>query len=77
MAAMVDGFGSPASLHFLPDARDVVDRALVAGHTLVESAPDAPLVRALAELAAALRPDGAPVRPRRVRWRRAARARRR
>ena len=51
VASMVEGFGHPLSLHFLPDDRDAVDRALVTGRTLTESAPDSPIVRALSEVA--------------------------
>ena len=51
VADMVAGFTRPVSLHFLPEDRDAVDRALVTGRTLVESAPDSPLVRAIGELA--------------------------
>ncbi|WP_228943283.1 AAA family ATPase [Nocardioides sp. Leaf374] len=56
VAAMVAGFGRVEGLHFLPDDRAGVDRALVAGRTLTESG-DTPLVRALAPLADALVPD--------------------
>lgn len=44
-----------ARLAFLPDDRTAVDRALVSGRTLVETA-DSPLRRAMAELAAGLLP---------------------
>ena len=57
VADMVSGFSRSMSLHFLPEDRDAVDRALVTGRTLVESAPDSPLVRALAELADAVVPS--------------------
>lgn len=67
VADMVSGFSRPVSLHFLPEDRDAVDRALVTGRTLVESAPDSPLVRAIAELADAVVPS-AGVRPERG-WR--------
>ena len=56
VASMVAGFGHPVSLHFLPDDRDAVDRALVTGRTLTESAPDSPVVRALTEVADAVVP---------------------
>ena len=36
VAGMVEGFARVASLHFLPDDRAAVDRALVAGRSLVE-----------------------------------------
>ena len=34
--AMIEGFVTPASVHFLPDDRGATDRALVSGRTLVE-----------------------------------------
>jgi len=34
--AMIEGFVTPASVHFLPDDRGATDRALVSGKTLVE-----------------------------------------
>jgi MinD-like ATPase involved in chromosome partitioning or flagellar assembly len=49
VAGMVAGFGRLASLHFLPDDRTAVDRALVAGRTLLE-AGDSPLTKAVATL---------------------------
>lgn len=60
IAGMVGGFGRLSGLHFLPDDRAFVDRALVAGRTLVETG-DSPLVRAVSGLVDAL---VAPVRPR-------------
>lgn len=77
LTGMVAGFTTPAALHFLPDDQACVDKALLTGRALGEAAPDAPLVRALDELAAALVPELAP-RPRRslLRRRTAARARR-
>ena len=53
IAGMVTGFARLAGLYFLPDDRGAVDRALVAGRTLVESG-DSPLVRALARVVDAL-----------------------
>ncbi|GEP39504.1 pilus biosynthesis protein CpaE [Nocardioides psychrotolerans] len=53
IAGMVGGFARLSGLHFLPDDRAVVDRALVAGRTLVETG-DSPLVRAVASLVDAL-----------------------
>ena len=58
VASMVSGFARPVALHFLPDDRDSVDRALVTGRTLTESAPDSALVKALAEIADAIAPPG-------------------
>ncbi len=46
IAGMVAGFARLAGLHFLPDDRAAVDRALVAGRTLVE-AGDSALGRAI------------------------------
>lgn len=60
IAGMVGGFARLSGLHFLPDDRALVDRALVAGRTLVETG-DSPLVRAVASLVDAL---VGPVRPR-------------
>ncbi|MDO9458238.1 CpaE family protein, partial [Nocardioides sp.] len=51
VASMVAGFARLAGLHFLPDDRATVDRALVAGRTLVESGESA-LTRAVAGLVA-------------------------
>lgn len=82
VASMVAGFGRPASLHFLPDDRDAVDRALVTGRTLTESAPDSSIVRALAEVADALVPgdvragNAGRLLGRAVRWRTGATGRR-
>jgi MinD-like ATPase involved in chromosome partitioning or flagellar assembly len=66
---MVGGFTRLSGLHFLPDDRAAVDRALVTGRTLVESG-DSPLTRGLAALVDALASGpppavpGAPVRQR-------------
>jgi MinD-like ATPase involved in chromosome partitioning or flagellar assembly len=51
VAGMIAGFARLAGLHFLPDDRTSVDRALVAGRTLVESGESA-LTRAVAALVA-------------------------
>ena len=56
VAGMVEGFARVASLHFLPDDRAAVDRALVAGRSLVELG-DGSLRRAVAELVDAVVPD--------------------
>lgn len=74
VASMVRGFADRASVHFLPEDRATVDRALVSGRTLVETAPDGPLPKALVLLADALVGAAAPPR---VRPRTAGRARRR
>jgi MinD-like ATPase involved in chromosome partitioning or flagellar assembly len=67
VASMVSGFARPVGLHFLPDDRETVDRALVTGRTLTESAPDSGLVRALTELVDALVPMSGKTSDRR-RW---------
>ncbi|WP_309646997.1 hypothetical protein [Nocardioides sp.] len=75
IAGMVGGFARLSGLHFLPDDRAVVDRALVAGRTLVETG-DSPLVRAVASLVDALvGPAGAPGAAASLRPRRGGRAR--
>ena len=56
IVSMVSGFARPVGLHFLPEDRDAVDRALVTGRTLTEAAPDSALVRALGKVAAAVVP---------------------
>lgn len=76
VASMVHGFVAPASLHFLPEDRAGVDRALVAGRTLLESG-ESPLTRAVAELADALVGAAPTAAPTGLRQRRAGRARRR
>jgi MinD-like ATPase involved in chromosome partitioning or flagellar assembly len=53
VAGMVAGFARLAGVHFLPDDRVTVDRALVAGRTLVESG-DGPLARGVRVLVDAL-----------------------
>lgn len=50
IAGMVARFADSASLHFLPDDRASVDRALVSGRTLIEAAADGPLAKALLPL---------------------------
>jgi MinD-like ATPase involved in chromosome partitioning or flagellar assembly len=77
VADMVEGFAKVASLHFLPEDRIAVDRALVAGRTLLEQG-DSALVQAVAGLVDAVFPGDAPSRGgRRVRRRTTGRARRR
>jgi MinD-like ATPase involved in chromosome partitioning or flagellar assembly len=49
---MVEGYATPVAVHLLPDDRPAVDRALVAGRSLVEGG-DSPLRRALAGVARA------------------------
>ena len=61
--------------HLVPDDRPATDRALLAGRTLLEQAPDSPARTALRELAEALLPgpDGGPRRGARTRAGRVAR----
>ena len=58
VAGMVGGFADVASLHFLPDDRAAVDRALVSGRLLLE-AGDGALTRALGPVADAVVPASA------------------
>ena len=58
---MVEGFARLAGLHFLPDDRATVDRALVAGRTLPEVG-DSPLGRAVGDVVDALAPGPVPSR---------------
>ncbi len=53
VVAMLAGFGPTTAVHFLPDDQAAVDRALVAGRTLVESG-ESPLTRAVAALVDAM-----------------------
>jgi MinD-like ATPase involved in chromosome partitioning or flagellar assembly len=71
--AMVEGFVTPASMHFLPDDPATADRALMAGRPLVELG-DSALRTALADLADSIDPD-APRGVGRVRGRRRGRSR--
>ncbi len=61
VGGMVAGFARLAGLHFLPDDRSGVDRALVAGRTLLENG-DSALTRAVAGLADGVL-AGEPARP--------------
>jgi MinD-like ATPase involved in chromosome partitioning or flagellar assembly len=58
VAGMVGGFARPVGLHFLPDDQATVDRALVAGRTLVELG-ESPISKALSGLADAVTPQTA------------------
>jgi MinD-like ATPase involved in chromosome partitioning or flagellar assembly len=49
IVAMVSGFARPAAVHFLPDDQVAVDRALVAGRSLLETG-ESDLTRAVARL---------------------------
>ena len=53
VVAMLAGFGPTVGVHFLPDDQAAVDRALVAGRTLLESG-ESPLTRAVAALVDAM-----------------------
>ncbi|HET6627764.1 MAG TPA: hypothetical protein VFG63_15340 [Nocardioidaceae bacterium] len=61
--AMIEGFVTPESMHFLPDDRAATDRAVMAGQSLVETG-DSPLRRAVAELVDALTGQADAFRPR-------------
>lgn len=76
IAGMVEGFSRVSGLHFLPDDRVAVDRALVAGRTLPEVG-DSPLARALAGIVDAIAPGHAAPAERRLRRRTAGTTRRR
>ena len=56
IAGMVEGFSRVAGLHFLPEDRTALDRALVSGRPLAEVG-DSSLVQGLAALADAVFPD--------------------
>lgn len=71
IAGMVEGFSRVAGLHFLPEDRVVVDKALVTGRALVDSG-DGTLVRSLGALTDAVFP--ATVRAEAGRGRRARRS---
>ncbi len=53
VVAMLSGFGPHAGVHFLPDDQPAVDRAHVAGRTLLESG-DSPLTKAIAAVVDAM-----------------------
>jgi MinD-like ATPase involved in chromosome partitioning or flagellar assembly len=59
IVGMVEGYARPLGVHFLPDDRAAVDRALVAGRTLGELG-ESRLRTALVELASALDGSGTP-----------------
>ena len=62
IAGMVAGFARVSGLHFLPDDRATVDRALVAGRTLPETG-ESPLSRGIAAVVDALLPEAVPDAP--------------
>jgi MinD-like ATPase involved in chromosome partitioning or flagellar assembly len=78
IAGMVEGFSRVLGLHFLPDDRVAVDRALVAGRALTETG-DSALLGAYEGLVdavcpASVPPHGARRRAGRSRWRRTTRS---
>ena len=60
ISGMVEGFSRVLGIHYLPDDQAAVDRALIAGHTLVETG-DSALLRAVEELASHVVPGLSPV----------------
>jgi len=54
---MLADVARPVGLHFLPEDRAVVDRALVTGRTLFETDPDSPLAVGVLALADAVVPS--------------------
>jgi MinD-like ATPase involved in chromosome partitioning or flagellar assembly len=78
IVGMVEGFARVRGVHFLPEDQAAVDRALVAGRTLLES-DDSALSRVVAEVVDVVHPDSVVATPgrRRVRRRTAGTARRR
>jgi MinD-like ATPase involved in chromosome partitioning or flagellar assembly len=65
IVGMVEGYVRPSAVHFLPEDRATVDRALVAGRAVSELG-ESPLRSALAQVAAAMRAPEPTVRPRRA-----------
>ncbi|GAB3260048.1 P-loop NTPase [Alteromonas gracilis] len=53
VTGMVEGFARPLGVHVLPDDREAVDRAMLAGTPVLE---DSPLARGLGDLASAMAP---------------------
>jgi MinD-like ATPase involved in chromosome partitioning or flagellar assembly len=66
---MLADFARPVGLHFLPEDRPTVDRALVTGRTLLETSAESPLAAAVDRLAAAVVPTVEPVDEPRLRRR--------
>jgi MinD-like ATPase involved in chromosome partitioning or flagellar assembly len=62
VAGMVEGFSRLTGLHFLPEDRTTVDRALVAGRSVVEVG-DSALARAISGIVDDLVPETAPAPP--------------
>ena len=59
---MLSDFARPVGLHFLPEDRATVDRALVTGRTVLETNAESPLAVAIGRLADAVVPWPAPSR---------------
>ena len=72
---MLADFARLVGLHFLPDDRASVDRALVTGRTLLETDAEGPLAVAVDRIAATLLTGAEPGEERRLRRRTAGRAR--
>ena len=72
---MLDDFARPVGLHFLPEDRTTVDRALVTGLTLLETDAESPLAMAVDGLGRAVVPAAEPGEERRLRRRTAGTAR--
>ncbi len=66
---MLADFARPVGLHFLPDDRASVDRALVTGRTLLETDAESPLAVAVDRIAATLLTGAEPGEERRLRRR--------
>jgi MinD-like ATPase involved in chromosome partitioning or flagellar assembly len=69
IAGMVEGFSRVAGLHFLPEDRAGLDRALVSGRALADLG-DSSLVQSLSALADAVFPVSVRPAPQRAGWRR-------
>jgi MinD-like ATPase involved in chromosome partitioning or flagellar assembly len=69
IAGMVEGFSRVAGLHFLPEDRAGLDRALVSGRALADLG-DTSLVQSLSALADAVFPASVRPAPQRAGWRR-------
>lgn len=67
VASMVEGFASVSSLHFLPDDRAAVDRALVAARSVAQEEGSA-LAGGVRELVDALHPDTCGVTTKAAGW---------
>lgn len=75
VAGMVEGFARVLGIHFLPEDRPAVDRAMLAGRSVVTQG-EGPLARSLAELVDAVTPTVRPAVRRGIRRRTTGRARR-